>query len=149
MKYQYPSTRMTFKGTLRYSVSKNSKVLQFEHELSARHLLRPLTMSTEQFGEKWTSTSSGVRKHVALTSRRSCEDLADVIATYIHFEVIDIKGMQFLRLVYPTRFVVYDSYPGVCERIYTCANITFQIPPSMRLWCRHSFPFVRMITADN
>ncbi|XP_028397064.1 AP-4 complex subunit epsilon-like [Dendronephthya gigantea] len=94
MKYQYPSTRMTFKGTLRYSVSKNSKVLQFDNELAARHLLRPLTMSTEQFGEKWTSTSCGVRKHVTMTSRRSCENLADVVATYIHFKVIDIKGSE-------------------------------------------------------
>jgi hypothetical protein len=97
MKYQYPATRMSFKGTLRYSVSKNSKVLNFEQEVPARHLFRPLTMSTEQFGEKWTSTSCDVRKHVAMTSRRSCEEVVNSVAKYIRFEAVDIKGMCFVK----------------------------------------------------
>ena len=92
MKYQYPGIRMVFKGTLRYSVSKNSKVLNFEQELPGRHLFRPLAMSTEEFGKKWTSMSCDVREHVTMTSRRSREEIASDVANYIHFQVIDIKG---------------------------------------------------------
>lgn len=95
VKYQYPSKRMYFKGTLRYSVSKNSKVLNFEQELPARCLFRPLVMSTEQFGAKWTSTSGDVRDHVTSVSRRSCEEVVSTVAKYIHFEAVDIKGMCY------------------------------------------------------
>jgi hypothetical protein len=76
-------------------VSKNSKVLNFEQELPARHLFRPLAMSTEQFGEKWTSTSCDTREHVTMTSRRSCEVVVDSVAKYLHFEAVDIKGLRY------------------------------------------------------
>ena len=94
MKYQYPATRMSFKGTLRYSVSKNSKILNFEQELPACNLFRPLAMSTEQFGEKWTSTSCDTRENVIMTSRRSCEVVVSSVAKYLHFEAVDIKGSE-------------------------------------------------------
>ncbi len=97
MKYQYPATRMSFKGTLRYAVSKNSKFLNFEQELPARHLFRPLAMSTEQFGEKWTSTSCDAREHVTMTSRRSCEEVVSSVAKYTYFEAVDIKGMCYIQ----------------------------------------------------
>ncbi len=34
---------------------------------------------------------------------------------------------KFLRPIYTIRFVVYDSDPGVCDRINTRTNIKFQI----------------------
>ena len=94
MKYQYPATRMSFKGTLRYSVSKNSKILNFEQELPARNLFRPLAMSTKQFGENWISTSCDTRENVIMTSRRPCEVVVSSVAKYLHFEAVDIKGSE-------------------------------------------------------
>jgi hypothetical protein len=35
-----------------------------------------------------------------------------------------------LRPIYTVRLVVYDSYSGVCDRINTRTNVTFQISPS-------------------
>ena len=86
---------MPFKGTLRYSVLKHSKVLNFEHELPARLLFRSLGMSTEEFGEKWTSMSGDIRKHKTVTTRRGCEELASIVAKYIHFQMVDVKGTLF------------------------------------------------------
>ena len=83
---------MSFKGTLRYSVSKNSKVLNFEHELPARLLFRPLGMTTEEFGEKWTSMSCDLRKH---NMRGGCDEVAEVVAKYINFQVVDMKGSYY------------------------------------------------------
>ena len=86
---------MSFKGTLRYSVSKNSKVLNFEHELPARLLFRPLGMTTEEFGEKWTSMSCDLRKHKTATARGGCDEVAEVVAKYINFQVVDVKGSYY------------------------------------------------------
>ena len=37
--------------------------------------------------------------------------------------------MYGLRPIYTVRLVVYDSYSGVCDRIDTRTNVTFQISP--------------------
>ena len=37
---------------------------------------------------------------------------------------------MLLRPIYTIRFVVYDSGPGVCDRINTRTNVRFQISPS-------------------
>ncbi len=38
--------------------------------------------------------------------------------------------LEPLRPIYTIRFVVYDSHPGVCDRINTRTNVRFQISPS-------------------
>ena len=100
---------MSFKGTLRYCVSKNSKILNFEQELPARNLFRPLAMSTEQFGEKWTSTSCDTRENLTMTSRRSCEVVVSSVAKYLHFEAVDIKGMRYIVDSSRVAFLMVDE----------------------------------------
>lgn len=39
----------------------------------------------------------------------------------------ELKGIV---KAYTKRFVIYDSYRGVCDRQNTCKNVRFQISPS-------------------
>jgi hypothetical protein len=43
---------------------------------------------------------------------------------------VQLRWGTQLRPIYTVRLVVYDSYSGVCDRINTRTNVTFQISPS-------------------
>ena len=45
------------------------------------------------------------------------------------------------------RFVIYDSDPGVCDRINARTNVMFQVSPStneQKMGHQHSLSYVRM-----
>ena len=51
-----------------------------------------------------------------------------------------------LRPIYTIRFVVYDSDPGVCDRINTRTNVRFQMSPSsneQKMLHQHFLSYVR------
>ena len=48
--------------------------------------------------------------------------------------------------IYTIRFVLYDSDPGVCDRIITRTNVMFQISLStneQKMWHQHSLSYAR------
>lgn len=87
---------MTFKGTVKYTVSKTTKVLYFCQEINSRELLRPLIITTDAFGQKWTSTSNDVKQMVTVTSAKSCRHLMDSVLKQMNFAVVDIIGKSIV-----------------------------------------------------
>ncbi len=41
----------------------------------------------------------------------------------------DVAGISRFKPIYTIRFIVYDSDPGVCDRINTCTNVMLQVSP--------------------
>ena len=83
---------MTFQGSVKYTIFKTSKVLYFNQELSSTELLRPYHVSTQLFGETWSSMTNDVRQSVTLTSTQRCDDVIKAVANYMNLAVVDIIG---------------------------------------------------------
>ena len=92
MSCRYPAASMSIKGILRYSVMKNFKVLNVEQKIPVQYLFRPLSMSTEEFGQCWTATGNDARKHLKMKSKMTFEETINFVKEHLNFFLVEIIG---------------------------------------------------------
>lgn len=92
MKYKSPALHMNFGGKISYKdPNKTLKHLFFNHTLSIGDILRPLVITTEEYGEKWAEASFEKKQKIP-SSLKTCQEFAERVRDVLRFHQVDLIG---------------------------------------------------------
>ncbi|XP_022795045.1 AP-4 complex subunit epsilon-like [Stylophora pistillata] len=94
LKYQSPALHMNFGGKISYKdPNRTVKHLFFNHTLSIGDILRPLVITTEEYGQKWAEASFE-KKQKMPSSLKTYQELAERVKDVLRFHQVDAVGTK-------------------------------------------------------
>ncbi|XP_031567499.1 AP-4 complex subunit epsilon-like [Actinia tenebrosa] len=94
LQYKSPALHMTLGGKVTYKDSTNTlKTMFISHVLPIRDLMRPLTIDTDGFGDKWSETPFEKRQKVD-SMVKSCEEFLGRVEEGLGLNAIDTIGSK-------------------------------------------------------
>lgn len=94
LKYKSPALHMNFGGKISYKdPNRTLKHLFFNHTLSIGDILRPLVITTEEYGEKWAEASFEKKQKIP-SSLKTCQEFAERVRDVLRFHQVDLIGTK-------------------------------------------------------
>ena len=85
---------MNFGGKISYKdPNRTLKHLFFNHTLSISDILRPLVITTEEYGQKW-SEASFEKKQKVPSSLKTCQEFSERAVDLLRLHQVDIIGKK-------------------------------------------------------
>ncbi|XP_068743857.1 uncharacterized protein [Montipora capricornis] len=92
LKYQAPALHMNFGGKISYrDPNRTLKHLFFNHTITASDIIRPLVISTEEFGLKWAEASFEKKQKLS-SSVKDCQELSERAKDELKLYPVEIIG---------------------------------------------------------
>ena len=92
LKYQAPALHMNFGGKISYrDPNRTLKHLFFNHTITISDILRPLVISTEEFGLKWAEASFEKKQKLS-SSVKNCQELSERAKDELKVYPVEIIG---------------------------------------------------------
>ncbi|CAL1595065.1 unnamed protein product [Knipowitschia caucasica] len=91
-----PAIHFQMVGTLSYESSSQSREMEFSYKLPLSSFIRPLVISTEQYGTHWLDFSNDTKQNLALVSEGQdpLTDTLNILKRKLGLHVVEVIGLE-------------------------------------------------------
>ncbi|KAK7892137.1 hypothetical protein WMY93_024100 [Mugilogobius chulae] len=91
-----PEVHFDVVGILSYQLSLENQEVQFSYKLQLTSFIRPLAVSTEQYGTMWLAFSNDTKQNLALVTdgQDPLTDTLNVLKKKLGLHVVEVIGME-------------------------------------------------------